>query len=158
MQHCRNASAKRAQTEPTPHADPHLPGHLLSATSPQACRATHEAETLQARVHTEDTVAEATSLLCRLTAWIEELPHSPAEKTRLLNRLPQATTSTWICRVRKAHSLTPQSVNAKYKVSYDKLVARMGVAWRNAARLMALREILLGPGKLRFLSPNDKPN
>ena len=107
-------------------------------------------------MHTEDTVAEATSLLCRLTAWIEELPHSPAEKTRLLNRLPQATTSTWICRVRKAHSLTPQSVNAKYKVSYDKLVARMGVAWRNAARLMALHEILFGPGKLRVLSFDEK--
>ena len=50
-----------------------------------------------------------------------------------------------------------QTVNAKYKVSYEKLVTRLGVTWRNAVRLVVLHEVLFGPGRLTFASIDEKP-
>ena len=44
----------------------------------------------------------------------------------------------------------PQTVNAQYKVSYEKFARRLRVAWRNATHLVVLHEELFGPGRLTF--------
>ena len=51
----------------------------------------------------------------------------------------------------------PQMVNAKYKVSYEKVVKRLGVTWRNAVRLVVLHEELFGLARLTFASFDAQP-
>jgi hypothetical protein len=65
--------------------------------------------------------------------------------------------AVWLCRWRKMFNLTPQSVNCKYVVSFKKVLMRLGVTWRNAARLLFLHEELYGAGRLEFITIDEKP-
>jgi hypothetical protein len=63
----------------------------------------------------------------------------------------------WLCRFRKYWGITKQSVNCQYVVSHAKVERRMGVIWRNAARLIVFHELLYGPDRLTFVSVDEKP-
>ena len=66
-------------------------------------------------------------------------------------------TRMWISRWRRQWNLVPRQITCCYKVSYAKKLRRLGVLWRNAARLLAFHAALFGPGKLTFLSLDEKP-
>ena len=63
----------------------------------------------------------------------------------------------WLRRWCKQWGFTPQSVNVKYKVSMENVVARLGVLRRSATRLLMLHEVLSGLGRLTFASIDEKP-
>ena len=71
--------------------------------------------------------------------------------------IPKAITRVWICRWRHMFSLTPKSITCTYSVSFIKKLLRMGVTWRNDARLKVCHEILFGVGRLTFISVDEKP-
>ena len=50
--------------------------------------------------------------------------------------------SVWLHRLRVQFGITAQTVNAKYKVAFGMAVRRLGVAWRNVTRLLALFHVL----------------
>ena len=62
-----------------------------------------------------------------------------------------------ISRWRHFYNLVPRSITCTYKVSYAKKLRRLGVLWRNAARLLVFHEALFGPDKLTFISMEEKP-
>ena len=64
---------------------------------------------------------------------------------------------TWMRRWRRQYGVAVRSVNLRYKVSRSKLKSRIGVMLRNNTRLRPLHEKLLGFGKLRVLSMDQKP-
>ena len=118
------------------------------------------AETLRSRVPSSSLLAQA-SVIVEDARRYRELS---AERGEPLSKcqLPcfswdSRSATTWLCRWRKQFDLTPQTVNAKYKVSFAKRERRIGVAWRNACRLLVLHEEMFGPGLLVFMSLDEKP-
>ena len=101
---------------------------------------------LHARVATSAIMAQA------------ELIRKDALEAEVVNpaRVPKIT-RMWIARWRRYFSIVPRAITCTYKVSYQSKLNRMGVLWRNAARLLAFHEHLFGPGKLTFVSMNEKP-
>ena len=63
----------------------------------------------------------------------------------------------WLSRWRKRYNLVPRMITCCYKVSYARKLLRLGVLWRNAARLLAFHELLYGKDKLTFVSVDEKP-
>ena len=59
--------------------------------------------------------------------------------------------------MRRNHSLCWKSVTCSYKVSYNKRLFRCGVLWRNSHRVVKWHSLCFGPGKIRFLSIDEKP-
>ena len=62
----------------------------------------------------------------------------------------------WLCRWRKQWGLTLQSVDCKYKVSFQKKLRRLGVTWRNETRLLVLHDLLFRLDKLTSVSIDEK--
>ena len=114
------------------------------------------AVTLQARVSSEATWHQAELISGDARRFIEECDCEGVALPPAARQLP-ALSWTWIHRWRKEWGLTPQTVNAKYTVSYEKVVKRLGVTWRSAVRLVVLHEVLFGPGRLTFASIDEKP-
>lgn len=112
--------------------------------------------TLQARVSSESTMRQAEIIRGDAERFIAECDENGVALPPAARTLPKLSW-VWLHRWRKEWGLTPQTVNAKYKVSFEKVVMRLGVLWRNATRLLVLHETLFGPGKLTFASIDEKP-
>ena len=52
---------------------------------------------------------------------------------------------------------TPLSIPCAYTVSFVEKLVSIGVAWRNACRLVVFPELLFGPGRLTFIPVDEKP-
>ena len=93
---------------------------------------TDMAVTLQARVSSEATWHQAELIIGDARRFIEECDREGVALPPAARRLP-ALSWTWIHRWRKEWGLTPpQTVNAKYNGSYEKVVKRLG--WRGGAQ------------------------
>ena len=101
---------------------------------------------LHARVPTSMIMAEAELMLKDA---LEALVVDPA-------RVPKIT-RMWIARWRHFFNIVPRAITCTYKVSYQSKLNRQGVLWRNATRLLVFHEFLFGPGKLTFVSMDEKP-
>ena len=71
-------------------------------------------------------------------------------------RIPLIT-KVWVHRWPEMFSLTPKCITCSYTVSFAKKLRRLGVSWRNAARLLVFHELLYGAGRLTFISSDEKP-
>ncbi len=111
-------------------------------------------ETLKSRVPSHMLISQAWIIVGDAQRYVEECDAAGIVAPRL--QIPSLD-SVWLSRWRAQWSLTPQSVNCKYTVSFAKLEKRLGVTWRNAARLLFLHERLFGPGGLEFLTIDEKP-
>ena len=113
------------------------------------------AETLQARIPTVSVIAQAHLLIEDAQAYVDDCMRR-GEIPPLL-KIPKDISRVWICRWRHMFSLTPKCITCTYSVSFIKKLLRMGVTWRNAARLQIFHEILFGAGRLTFISVDEKP-
>ncbi len=113
------------------------------------------AETLKARVPSELLLAQAHVVIADAERYEQEClaVDSPCEKFEV-----PVVDYTWLHRWRRQFAFTAQSANCKYKVSHAKLERRLGVAWRNATRLLVLFSLLFPlAGVLKFVSIDEKP-
>ncbi len=72
-------------------------------------------------------------------------------------KLPKDFDAVWMHRWRLERNLTWKTVNVCYKVSHGKRLFRSGVLWRNSHRVVKWHALCFGPGKIRFLSVDEKP-
>ena len=113
------------------------------------------AETLQARVPTDSIVAQALIIIEDAKRFVQTCVDQGIPPPDL--KLPEHVTKVWIHRWRKSNSLTPKCITCSYTVSFMKKLIRLGVTWRNAARLLSVHELLFGPGFLTFMYIDEKP-
>ena len=113
------------------------------------------AETLQARVPTDSIIAQALIIIEDAKRYVQECL-ARGDPAPVL-RIPKDVKKVWIHRWRKMSSLTPKCITCSYTVSFIKKLIRLGVTWRNAARLMVFHELLFGAGLLTSMSIDEKP-
>ena len=65
-------------------------------------------------------------------------------------------TYVWLYRWRRQWGLTWRSVTLVHKVSQEKAIKRFKVYWYNVLAMRFFHQALFGPGKLRFLSVDEK--
>ena len=112
------------------------------------------AETLQARIPTSSIIAQAYLIIEDAVRYVEDCMARGVTPPEL--NIP-VINKVWIHRWRKLFSLRPRSITCSYKVSFIKKLMRLGVTWRNACRLLVFHELLFGPGRLTFVSMDEKP-